>query len=1290
MKFGPTFLNRVSFMKRVLLSSLLLLAMGRTVFGYENDGIVQVPTMNPDLIQLDTLDGIFINNGFFGVDLTLDQTANASVLYETSDTLNFTNNGTMASIPGFDFENFPSSVGKPQLMSSFVNNGDGFGGGVIGATNIFGGINIFKNLIAAPEPITEFAIGMAAVKIHATNVVDSGLITMDDTGLIDIIGQNLNLNRGQFAMTNNSGPNQNLLDYGSGGFGTNTQNWLPATDLGQNFAISPIFTNFQGFIEQMLTFPATVYFENLNPTTNANNTIIWRVIFLNDTSPANVTASVFFGGGGGFGVGPGAFHIQWVGVYRDPLTGGNTTNYFVLNNDPAIRRGPFAYPMFPGIPSDFSFGSGSTPQIVGVPTAPGFNPAPFAPASVTNDFSFVSIQPTPLSVDTNLIVGGSVTNLPGRIQLTSSDTLDLNNATITGENYMSLKAPVNFLGNSNSFIGARYSDIDLGSTSGSLTISNLLLPKIPVWNSAGTGSGIAAFSGSYIFVDANGVTNDVRVLMVNSDLVPTTEGLQQNVKFHAANNLALSDELNIFNSFYSDTTTLTIWTNANSAFSLQGALNFISQNIFWSASLPNLQYLTNWGEISTINLANYAGNMFTPQSPRSGATPYQAFVNHGSVTNGGVFVRANYFENTGLIRERQNGGIDISASTATVTNGMMIATNGPVSLAGNDLLVSNSVIIAGRSLTFTPACSFSDGYVFGNQFGHATNATLPNVVTNGNFWSAAGGVRIPAKPDTADLLGTTITNISINSQDSFNQWAGEDRGPNPSGFADNLALGRMVFVTDKNPSQFTFAPVSGNNALYVDTIQFRGGATNTDNNGNYTAIHIPTGMKIYYAQALANGVSVAEKLNGKNGGGFMWVSNYAGVYSSTNLNGTLYNQALVISPDIDSDNDGTVNRDDPTPIPPGLTFDIFPIGPQPCAGGTQPPGTNEPPVTVGGGQNTLDTLAFPAHHVASASNSVAFALAQGAYTGLFYETNGVNPASSGFFSAKVTSQGSFSAKLQIGAKSYSLSSKFNQSGNCTGFATGKGLPMLTVSLHLVNNDEIVGQVSAGTSWTAQLLAVTKAPATASKNSLVLSVNSANSTTPSGDSFGTMILKKTGDIQWTGVLPDGVKVSQKSVLSKGGIWPLYSSLYGGSGSLIGWLQVTNGNSDIGGSAVWIVPANQSALFKNGLTNELKAAGSSLANPSAASSSTIILSAPQFASPLTNNVIISGKSGQSQDNSLTLSLDVKNGLFSGSVVDPNSSQTLSFQGALLEKSGTGGGFFLNANRDQGGKVYLAPAN
>jgi len=55
-----------------------------------------------------------------------------------------------------------------------------------------------------------------------------------------------------------------------------------------------------------------------------------------------------------------------------------------------------------------------------------------------------------------------------------------------------------------------------------------------------------------------------------------------------------------------------------------------------------------------------------------------------------------------------------------------------------------------------------------------------------------------------------------------------------------------------------------------------------------------------------------------------------------------------------------------------------------------------------------------------------------------------------------------------------------------------------------------------------------------------------------------------------------------------------------------------------------------------------------------------------------------------------VNAKTGLFTGSVVDPNSSQKLSFQGALLEKSGIGGGFFLNADKNQGGKVSLSPAN
>jgi len=1310
MKSAPQFLKKVSFMKRYLLSGLLLLAMGRSAFSYENDQVVQVPTMNPELIQIDTLDGNFVNRGTFDVDTTLFQSSLATTYYETSDTLNFTNIGTMAGVPGFDFEYFPASFGQPHMLANFVNIANGFGGGVIAATNIFQGVNIFQTPGNNGGEFNFGILGLATIKVRATNIFNDGLITMDSTGLMDILGNDVNLRRGQFLMTGDSFGIQ-VLESGFGFIGdTNLFAWNPLTELQPTFAISPPFPAGALGFEQMVLNTPTVYFESLNPQPSPANTnlIVWRVVYLQDNSPANVTKNVYFGNDNNLGFG--SFHIEWSSSTRDPVTGQAGNNFFYLSDEPVDQYATNAYTLLSpvgGVPEEYTFQESPTKLTTLAPAAPGFISTPF-PATVTNNFGFVSAAPTATLIDTNVVVGGNPTNLPGRIQFTSLNSLNLADVRISGENYLLLKAPVNFLGNSNAVIIAPYADINLGVTNRSLVVSNLLVPQLPEWTGVpgapsaifGAMGGIQAYSATYQFLDANGVTNDVRILLVNSAIQPTAPTIQKDVSFHAANSLVISDALHIYNSFFSDTAALTISTNASSAYSSAGELNLLSQNVFLSASLPNLQYVTNWGVITTKNLADFAGNMLSPFSPRSGATSLQAFVNHGTISDQGIFIFANYFENDGVIQEFPSGNIDIKVGTGTFTNATLSATNGSMSLAADSLFISNSVINAGRSLTLAGGCSLSDGYVFGNQFGHFTNSTLPNVVTNGNFFAVGGGVQVipvTTKPATGDLLGTTITNVSVNSLDSINLWAGENRGATPSGFADNLALGRMIFVTDGNPSRFTFRPVNGNNALYVDSIEFKRGATNTDAAGNFTAFNIEPGMKIFYAQALVNGVSIAEKLNGKNGGGFMWVSNYAGVYSSTNLNYPdgktyIFNAALVVSPNFDSDGDTVVNVNDPTPIPAGLTFDITNIGPQSCDGDGGSGGLGDGGAGTGGSHLTPGLLAFPATQSVGSggsSNAVSFGLAQGAYSGLFYETNGVNPASSGFISAKVTGRGSISAKLQIGSKTYSFATVFNSSGNCTAFATGKGLTPLTVSLHIVNNDQLAGQVS-GKGWTAQLLAVTKASTVSSKNSLVLTTDAEKSTTVSGDSFGTMSLSKAGDIQWSGVLPDGVKVSQKSVLSKDGIWPMYSSLYGGTGALIGWLQRTNGNSELGGSAVWVVPANRNSLYPNGLTNKLNASGSSVINPPAVSHSTIILSGSHLSSPLTNSVTISGKIGQSVDKSLTLSVDVKNGLFSGSVVDANSHQTFSFQGALLEKSGIGGGFFLNAAKDQGGKVYLTPAN
>jgi hypothetical protein len=106
----------------------------------------------------------------------------------------------------------------------------------------------------------------------------------------------------------------------------------------------------------------------------------------------------------------------------------------------------------------------------------------------------------------------------------------------------------------------------------------------------------------------------------------------------------------------------------------------------------------------------------------------------------------------------------------------------------------------------------------------------------------------------------------------------------------------------------------------VDYLEFRNYLTNFDSSGNLANLYFGPGMKIYYAQLIINGVSWAEKLNHKNGGGLNWVSSYAGAFSSTNMyyptEGTTnrLNLALVQSCDLDSNGNGIANCLDLEPV----------------------------------------------------------------------------------------------------------------------------------------------------------------------------------------------------------------------------------------------------------------------------------------------------------------------------------------------------------------------------------------
>src|ERR1039458_1617180 len=106
-------------------------------------------------------------------------------------------------------------------------------------------------------------------------------------------------------------------------------------------------------------------------------------------------------------------------------------------------------------------------------------------------------------------------------------------------------------------------------------------------------------------------------------------------------------------------------------------------------------------------------------------------------------------------------------------------------------------------------------------------------------------------------------------------------------------------------SSFKFNGTGVSNALYVDDLNLLDSATNF-NGSQVSALNISANMVIYYAQAMVNGASVAEKLNHLNGNHLRWVAAYAGHFSSTNIvypDGTTntFNAALAQSSDIDSD-----------------------------------------------------------------------------------------------------------------------------------------------------------------------------------------------------------------------------------------------------------------------------------------------------------------------------------------------------------------------------------------------------
>jgi hypothetical protein len=320
-----------------------------------------------------------------------------------------------------------------------------------------------------------------------------------------------------------------------------------------------------------------------------------------------------------------------------------------------------------------------------------------------------------------------------------------------------------------------------------------------------------------------------------------------------------------------------------------------------------------------------------------------------------------------------------------------------------------------------------------------------------------------------------------------------------------------------------------------------------------------------------------------------------------------------------------------------------------------------------------------------------FSDVKGVYNGLVYNSNGVTSGTSGYITITTTTKGGFSAKLQLGGKSYSFSGQFSPSGTNIS-QVGPWTVNLLLDLHGGYN--ISGQVTSGDTtlslWAdLNVYGKTKPASLAGNYTMVIKGTDGSM----GNGFGTASVDTSGNVKWNITLADGTRLSEKTTLSKDGVWPLYAAPYNNSGVVIGWMDFKGAAADgFSGACVWAKPSGAGAPFSGGLTNGITVLGSNYKAPPFAfrafGGSQVVFNGGGLSGPITNSVTwgLDNKIVNHGTNKLSLSLTTASGLFKGTVVDPASGKNVQFQGVLYEKENVGLGFFPGGN--QSGAVSFAP--
>jgi hypothetical protein len=875
----PSQINFGSNMKCKILSSILGLALvqgaaAQTSQFFLNDGILTTPP------QVDAVN--FVNNNTMSLFSLFD-------LFESANTLNYTNRGLLDSSGGWRFDTFSTQSGTRRMASSFVNQV----GGVINS-GVFG-----LGIVIPPFGLQLGGVGGIVLLqpprflVSATNIVNRGSIDVDAGGVATLKGRNVDLSRGLINVANFTTLTGvgNIYD-GLWGVGQ-TDDTIPALHFGaQPFSPPHEVTNrFYVRGQQIVSLAnPTTYVSDV--FTGPSNRVV-QVAFIQNTNTAMTNFVYFFNGN---------IVTEWVWLQTNILTDAVVTNHMFLvdaygavTNNVVKTNGIAALatglrPSF--APTNFTFSFFNF--FGGIPATPGSTGGVFPPGNVTNQYASYRAIFSPSDAILAETAGQAFSNLAGRVEIEATHTLDLNRARIFSVNSLLMKATNHFAGSSRARVAAPFVSADLRTTNGFLSVSNLVAPSVPRLEGY-----VDCFSARWTNIDAFNFTNIFHVTLVDSRLATYSP-----VQFHGlslkTDDLRIHDVLNLVSNAVLDAERITIASNAPGSLNSSGQLNLLRGDVYWPSYTPRLNYLTNDGVIQSFNAIFFGGGRSTPFFSSNFTTNYEAFVNRGTISDQGSLIWSKHFENHGTFFNGSGAFFLDRNQTASMTNGLIFSPFGDVTINSGNLTMSNVNLTAGLALTLA-----------------VTNTLTDSGNTNGNIWNVGDGFNLLVKPAAGDLLGTTLYSAAPQFAEVFNRWAGADLGRSRAGFQNNGAIGRLI-LDGGTDSQHTFTGIGVSNAIYIDHLEIRNYITNRSISGDYIGMQIDPNMIVYFAEATQDGVSVASKLDGQNGGRLRWVSDYAGDFSFVDViypdGSTNRLNAALVNSDLDSDCDNEQNSLDNTPL----------------------------------------------------------------------------------------------------------------------------------------------------------------------------------------------------------------------------------------------------------------------------------------------------------------------------------------------------------------------------------------